>query len=869
MAAPRDRRATTSGAPLRSEASTRSVPRASLAAVSGSARRPAVAATPSPFPSASRGPVTPSRASGAVEQAHPQLINTPATTRARRSAATSTARRGPGWRASLQGQDVQAAQKLAERQEVVRGVAEDVLEKLLQVGYDADTGEPTGTWTLSEETKKDYELFENVKTRYLSKDQFLDGAALAASHPLALASPSSPLNQLIRLCNTVTFLFLLFTSSPNIATGIAPRTATQQLKTASQALLRHVKPDNEPVDDTLLHLLAELQCQTFLTAASLSRTPLNATAYFKESLSSLLPASAGRYLTDRSATVKFQSLQSRALKTVEETGGDWQVLRTKWSWYETVQNARDYVEREVLSRGGEAADRLGAQSQAGESPAAQDVFSVDEQAVDAQASAGRGLDVDAGTANRALETSDDEVARRLGASSSPARPSHSSPSSPGSAADLEEVEQLSAADVEGEITNEGIESHTAELLSLIDEAEDGDEIDGEGGLQGAAEERETLPGAASGPAHGNVPVAAPTQLRIGPGNKLYLGAKKKQQRSLLDRQADAVKISFDSQSQSQQGSPPPATGQDARTSPQPAFEGAGGFDDDFGGGFDEENEGRSASAGLADVPAHAGPSASGRSGTDAAAGRPRVDKGKGRAFSREPSASASGLSRAQQWLLSASAPYTAQVPRSSTSKSRHPAPSPGPAGADGFDDPDEPTSDDSRRQETIRRQKRAREVERDSGFDGRAGLANDSEDDLDDVVPPHRADFVPSSNRRQPPARATSSPPPPPRRVKTDRRQTGERRPWEASEERFFIQCLKSHGCNWARIRDLHGKNGRVSTKLKYRDNVGLKDKARNMKAKYTRAGQPVPAYLQEATSYPNAVLPEEAGGVVMTDEED
>ncbi|GAA5840575.1 hypothetical protein JCM11251_007617 [Rhodosporidiobolus azoricus] len=982
MAPPPGRRATTGGASLPPARAPRSVPRASLAAARGSSALPTFNTPPPPSSarhSTRRGPATPATASAAIR--HAQLITTPATTRARRSAAATTGRqRAAGWRMSLQRQDTEAEEKLLKRQRIVREVAEDALEGLLRVGYDAETGEPTGKWVLDEETQGLYEAFEGVKTQYLSKEQFLDAASLAANHPHALSSPNSPLNQTIRLCNTVTFLYLLFSSAPDPTSGVASRTASQQLRSASLALLKHVKPEGESVDDPLLRLLIELQCQVFLTAASTSRTPLNPSSFFSDSLTTLLPPSSSRYLTDRSAVLKLQSLQSSAIETVNQTGGDWKVLRTRWSWEKAVRDVRDWVEREVVRRDGglgvevEEEDEEEAKIEAEEETLSSRVQSVSRVGEDgggdvfvagggeAVAEAGEdGLGEDSGT-------SDDEVAVHLGASNPPSRAA-SSVSTPLVADGPEEVELLRlevTGDVE-QVVFEDTQSRVEELMGLLDESygeevelaaggddevvaagesqeeaiEVAEEVQEAGKEEEQAEEAEEVEKAEEEEEDAELPVEAgrsapqvdepqPVErLLFGPGNKLYRGVGSKPQRSLLDRQPDAEKISFeDTQSQSLPNSPRGAV-ESAEPADGEGLENNNDFEHDFGGGFDEstgeveeyprEAEEEDNDSAFDDIPVKAK-----RPEVEAedAPATTKVDKGKGRAISREPTApvSTQGMTLAQQWLLSASAvPSTAQTgPQASTSSFRPPVhssePQPQPADIDGFDDPIESDSGDESRRQRQKNLKRRRSDRNDDeahsfvprrngqpsssartapgpSSSSRAAVAGppsssrlyprpsqsrqrqrsfafEGSDD-EGAVPPHRSHFVPSSQRRERPAPSAAAVALPLKRPKIDRRAVGERRPWDASEERFFEQCLKTHGCNWAKIRDLHGKDGKVSQNLRFRDNVALKDKARNMKNKYEANGLPIPIYLQPATSYPRAVIMEDPNGVVLTDEED
>lgn len=190
--------------------------------------------------------------------------------------------------------------------------------------------------------------------------------------PHEVVDPKSPINTLVRLSNLTTFLNLVLTSAPDDS-GVADRTAVANLKTAGDALLRHVKPEEDPVDDQLIKLIVDLKCQvrcsreafrirvilltarsrpqTYLLASSLSRTPVDTAPYFSQTLRQLLPTSRANALTDRGAAARFSILQSRALAQIVETDGDWAALRTKWRWEDLAREARDWVERCVEQSG--------------------------------------------------------------------------------------------------------------------------------------------------------------------------------------------------------------------------------------------------------------------------------------------------------------------------------------------------------------------------------------------------------------------------------------------------------------------------------------------------------------------------------------
>ncbi|BGP51482.1 hypothetical protein JCM10450v2_007424 [Rhodotorula kratochvilovae] len=349
-----ERRATTSG--LFSSALAPSTggrtPRASRAAVAaphtiapGTRIRSAVTPRPS-----SAKPVT------------ARLVRTPADVRAQ-----AGLRRGSAWRPSLMRGEVEAAQKIVERRELVRGPAAAALEELLMVGRD-ERAEENGDWLVGEAARTAVRAFESVKAAHLSSQDFLDVSSLSHVIPNELISPTSPINTLARLSNLTTFLHLVLTSAPD-ESGVADRAAVSNLKLASDALLRHVKPEEDPVDDQLLKLLVNLKCQAYLLASSLSRTPIDPAPYFSQTLRQLLPSSRANAMTDRGAAAKFQTLQSAAMSDIAATSGDWAALRTKWRWEDLAREARDWVDRCVQESG--LAAGVGADAPASEEDAAE------------------------------------------------------------------------------------------------------------------------------------------------------------------------------------------------------------------------------------------------------------------------------------------------------------------------------------------------------------------------------------------------------------------------------------------------------------------------------------------------------------------
>lgn len=83
-------------------------------------------------------------------------------------------------------------------------------------------------------------------------------------------------------------------------------------------------------------------------------------------------------------------------------------------------------------------------------------------------------------------------------------------------------------------------------------------------------------------------------------------------------------------------------------------------------------------------------------------------------------------------------------------------------------------------------------------------------------------------------------------------RRTGapsQRRPWTNEEEKALMDGLdRVKGPHWSQILAIYGAGGSISEVLKDRNQVQLKDKARNLKLFFLKSGIDVPVYLQRVT---------------------
>ena len=100
----------------------------------------------------------------------------------------------------------------------------------------------------------------------------------------------------------------------------------------------------------------------------------------------------------------------------------------------------------------------------------------------------------------------------------------------------------------------------------------------------------------------------------------------------------------------------------------------------------------------------------------------------------------------------------------------------------------------------------------------------------------------------KPNGHTTSTPPP---------SSASGRRPWNVDEETALMEGLDQvHGPHWSAILSLYGPGGTVNETLKDRNQIQLKDKARNLKLFFLKAGTEVPYYLNQVTGDLSRRLP-------------
>jgi protein TBF1 len=86
------------------------------------------------------------------------------------------------------------------------------------------------------------------------------------------------------------------------------------------------------------------------------------------------------------------------------------------------------------------------------------------------------------------------------------------------------------------------------------------------------------------------------------------------------------------------------------------------------------------------------------------------------------------------------------------------------------------------------------------------------------------------------------------------------RRPWSQEEENALMAGLDMvKGPHWSQILALFGSGGTISDVLKERNQVQLKDKARNLKLFFLKSNIEVPHYLQSVTGELKTRAPSQA----------
>ena len=87
-----------------------------------------------------------------------------------------------------------------------------------------------------------------------------------------------------------------------------------------------------------------------------------------------------------------------------------------------------------------------------------------------------------------------------------------------------------------------------------------------------------------------------------------------------------------------------------------------------------------------------------------------------------------------------------------------------------------------------------------------------------------------------------------------------QRRPWSTEEEHALMAGLDAvKGPHWSQILALYGNKGSINEILKDRNQVQLKDKARNLKLFFLKSNIEVPYYLQSVTGELKTRAPSQA----------
>ncbi|ODQ50613.1 hypothetical protein SAICODRAFT_31883 [Saitoella complicata NRRL Y-17804] len=151
------------------------------------------------------------------------------------------------------------------------------------------------------------------------------------------------------------------------------------------------------------------------------------------------------------------------------------------------------------------------------------------------------------------------------------------------------------------------------------------------------------------------------------------------------------------------------------------------------------------------------------------------------------------------------------------------------------DELDPPTTEETQKKPKVEFKQRREDDQHDEADE------DENEDEGDQQRPREGSLTVSDLHRARGRANALSR-----RRAAARPRQT--RTPWSLEEESCLLSALQRYGCQWALIEKKHGRTGSVDQVLRERGQVSLKDKARNMKLAFLRAGGEVPWELRAVT---------------------
>ncbi|GAA5914399.1 uncharacterized protein JCM6883_003176 [Sporobolomyces salmoneus] len=740
------------------------------------------------------------------------------------------------------------------------GIVRNALHELLE-GDLAD--QKRGTLTKTQETA--YNRFFQFKQDYLGPAEFLEPnqLALGEKYRAAASTRGTPLNSLISLSNLCTFLRLVLVSAPNPTkkgTRSSNGISSQGLKQAARELMKTVVTNSEEINEPLIKLVIDLKRQACISADA--RTIKDA---FSEPFRSHLPSSIS---VDPSLTRLFSKLQTESKTLIDQLDSDQKVLETRWKWEDTVAHCLKWTKDQASGQFRPLEEEVN-------SPMEDDDMGKDEGDSTQQtndAAAGSDEDDEGGSAGGsetggAEEESDDQMEQN----SAEEEEEEESGSSQGSSkSDPSSRSPGSRSRVESQIQDEDDSDE--------DEEEDDDDLDlggtnadyaldsPEKASSSSRREMRPIESASSTrlfettvsqpdqhPTSASARPASPaaeTRMTIRAG-LITREVREKKSRSFLDRQPDAQKISFDSQSQVKSNSPRMSPGQlsnselGSNRSKSAASPNVGETQhfphDDFGGGGDEDEEEEEEEATQSQERSQPSLDISDDSRTDMLRRR-ALNTFSQPVASRSPSEASSSSAHRQPRQEGKSPKKRNRSRRSDSDSERASSTAEGEESQRGKSRKGKEKEKVRSKKARILPKKKARQLGR---GDEDSDSEEESESDQSSEDEPHATKRRKLELKHRKEALETQ------RSVARregegnlyylNRNKPGGRVPWSSDEERLLLKLLRDYGSDWKRMMKDHGPLGRVDRVFGYRNNVSLKDKAVVMKASYIRNRQPIP----------------------------
>ncbi|GAA5970962.1 hypothetical protein JCM3765_007620 [Sporobolomyces pararoseus] len=820
---------------------------------------------------------------------------------------------------------------------ILRAILDELLGNLVE-GTEAAGG------TLTTSQKAAWKRLEKFKETYFEGERFIDIEALPEASRSEAADPESNLHSSIQLLNLSTLLHLILVSAPDPSTKTRPSGGAEKLKQAVGQLMKKLVVSDSEDSESLLKLVMDLRRQAYLSAGTDERES------FSEPLASQLPSSSTR-LPSHSLKNKFKRLQEESIKSVEDVGGDRETLETEWKWNDVVAKCKAWIKEEadghsrsLIQQAGDILEDVqdgNAQEEddeedsllPGEGETKTSSIGSEDEGEEEDQSGENGTQSSRSEQNARSQQDGEESSVSERSTRSARSANADTRASPGGRSDQEnkgdEEEEVEDED-DDDLDTGGMyhdyfsnsQDQTEQTHDSFFEPANQNQLSRQGGSGIEATPTTTGPRGRTGLAPENLTEiessrTLPRQARNGItlSREGMSRTTKEKKPSLLDRQPDAQKINFESQSQSQTQVQPrrvstqvsdsgdsrtrshsmgsrgssesrplkPKKRQKTNDSSSDAHSAAdsrressseppprksrsrsplprqyNSYDQhDFGGGGSQEGQ-------L--------PNYHDRSSSPAFVSAP----GSTRRTDPQPFAS---TSRAQP-LSSATRASTGK--QSSRKRSK----------------PDQTDSDHSKNEsathggKVVKMRKGKEKATRKAKVPPRprkevvtsssssSSSSSEEEGTMEDEPGEERKRKKRVEEKQKAEQRARRERAEDPGAISTrnegagnlyyqGRNGPGGKIPWTSEEERLLIHLVEEHGQDWKKMIALHGKKGTASRVLQNRNNVSLKDKAVNIKKKLLQSGQPIPRGLDTSVRVPPSKLKSRQARVPSPNETD